>query len=291
MHTRRIARSDLPSIVHFPWVDTSHRPYIKGDIAYVPVREGYDYEHDLSQKKRYCGRGYQKIGDVVAFHGPKPSQAEITSVIIHEHPRGIVWIKKSNGTMRIPEVEHLFGTSGEVIHNESGLSYCLDVDKVMFSQGNREEKNRISSLVTPGEQIADMFAGIGYFTLPIARAGGYVHAIELNPVSFQYLLTNVQLNKVENRVHPVQGNCHDNLDGVYNRIIMGHFDSWNYILKALSHVTQGSVLHIHGIDTQEKKIIEILDNNCYSYYISSHFVKSIGPRTRHMVWDITISEM
>ncbi len=45
-----------------------------------------------------------------------------------------------------------------------------------------------------------MFAGIGYFTLPVARAGGFVHAMEINPVAFDYLQKNIVLNKLSGMV-------------------------------------------------------------------------------------------
>ncbi len=288
MHTRRVAVSDLSSVLLSPWVDTSHRPYVNGDVAYVPVLNGYDYECVLAKKSRYQGRGYQKIGDVIAFHGSRPSDAEVTNVVLHERPRGVIWIKKNLGTMRIPDIDILFGMAGEVIHQESGILYQLDVSQVMFSQGNRQEKKRISTLIRPGERVADMFAGIGYFTLSIARAGGFVHAIEINPISYYYLVKNISLNSLTHQVNPEKGNCHDKLTGIYNRIVMGHFDSWIFLDKALCHVMEGSVLHIHGIEDKETNILQILKKHTFSYDISSHFVKSTSPRKRHMVWDIRI---
>jgi len=56
--------------------------------------------------------------------------------------------------------------------------------------------------VEEGERVLDMFAGIGYFTLPMARAGAEVTAVEHNPTAFRYLIENAQLNDVGSRVHP-----------------------------------------------------------------------------------------
>ena len=44
-----------------------------------------------------------------------------------------------------------------------------------------------------------MFAGIGYFTIPIAVHSNVkkIYAIEINPVSYNFLCENIKLNKVE----------------------------------------------------------------------------------------------
>jgi len=77
----------------------------------------------------------------------------------------------------------VYGSAGEVRHREQGCTFILDPTRVMFAQGNRVEKARIAALVRPGERIADMFAGIGYFTIPAARSGARIHAMEINPVA------------------------------------------------------------------------------------------------------------
>lgn len=289
MHTRCIPVSELKTIVSFPWIDTTRRPFVQGAVAYVPVRDGYPYDYTLKERKGYEGRGFQRIGDVIVFHGNRPTHEEIISVQAQLSPRGVIWIRRSFGQMRIPDIEILWGTAGEVLHRELGILYYLNVEQIMFSQGNRKEKMRISSLIHPGESVADMFAGIGYFTLPIARAGGQVYAIELNPISYQYLVRNCAVNKLDRNVHAVLGDCRDMMCGHYNRIIMGHFDSWRYLTKALLHVMKGTVIHLHGEEADEGNIIRILQeqNTCFS--LSSHPVKTIGPGKRHMVWDITIA--
>lgn len=53
----------------------------------------------------------------------------------------------------------------------------------MFSAGNAPERHRVARFRCDGEVVVDMYAGIGYFTLPYlvhARAR-MVHACEWNP--------------------------------------------------------------------------------------------------------------
>lgn len=67
----------------------------------------------------------------------------------------------------------LKGKDGWVEHRENGILYCLDVTRCMFSSGNVTEKARMGRLACGGETVVDLFAGIGYHTLPLlVHAGG-----------------------------------------------------------------------------------------------------------------------
>ena len=190
---------------------------------------------------------------------------------------------------RFPVAEVLYGEPGEVIHRESGISYCLDPTRVMFSQGNRNEKERIARLVRPGERIADMYAGIGYFTLPAAKAGGFIHAIEINPVAFDYLVRNIAMNCVAKNVTAECGDSRLRLSGVYDRIIMGHFDSPDSLGVALDHVEPGSVIHVHSSGRSPPDLSTDLSRAGINAEILVTVVKKTAPRCVHYVQDVVIS--
>lgn len=65
----------------------------------------------------------------------------------------------------------------------------------MFASGNGTERMRFSKIHAIGEVVVDMFAGIGYFTVPLAKHGApsIIHAIEKNPESFRFLNDNIGL--------------------------------------------------------------------------------------------------
>jgi Met-10+ like-protein len=67
------------------------------------------------------------------------------------------------------------GSLGWITITENGIRQSFDLTKVMFSRGNITEKIRFGTLVKSGEVVLDMYAGIGYFTLPALIHGGADH--------------------------------------------------------------------------------------------------------------------
>ena len=77
----------------------------------------------------------------------------------------------SAGT-RDSQAQLVLGGSGWVHHKEGGVLYSLDVTKCMFSSGNTTERQRMGRLQCAGETVVDLYAGIGYYTLPfLCKAG------------------------------------------------------------------------------------------------------------------------
>lgn len=286
MKTRITQKSNLSSILNEPWVDKTRRVFCEGDTAYVPVREGESFDTEIPDRHPGPGLSYQKMGDTILFHGIRPSPEELAELIEWEHPACVLVQETCEGVMRIPKTEILYGTPHDVTFTESGISYTLNPVKVMFSQGNRNEKSRIRALVHPGERTADMFAGIGYFTLSAAKAGADVHAMEINPDSYQYLLKNARDNRLTIRAEC--GDCRDLLDGVYDRILMGHFDAPDFLPQALAHSAPGTVLHVHGLGDRKTEIFEAVRNAGFKCTVSEHKVKKYTARINHNVWDVNL---
>jgi tRNA wybutosine-synthesizing protein 2 len=292
MRVRAVPKDKLAEIASETWIDRTRRPYAEGDIAWVPVRDDETCEREIPQRIRYSGKGFFMIGDVAVIHGKKPGREEVEEIVGFRHPRGVLWIESLHDATRTPCTELLWGDAGEVRHHENGYTYILDPGKVMFAQGNRSEKMRIAQMVrnsTPGERVADMFAGIGYFTIPVAGSGAHVHAMELNPVAFGYLNRNIVENGLTGRVVTSLGDCRDLLTGIYDRIVMGHFDAISMLPSALLHVHEGSIIHLHSIGMVEDAIKDLADKAGFSATIHVHKVKKYRPHAWHMVQDVTLS--
>lgn len=286
MNVRRVPLHTLSTISSEPWVDSSRRPYVADKTAYVPVRPGYPHDTVLAERTPYQGRGYQKMGDTVILHGNPPSPDDIAHLARFVHPKCILYSTGQTGDLRIPNIQVIAGTPHDVTFTESGISYTLNPATVMFSQGNREEKQRLRHLIRKNERIADMFAGIGYFTLSAAKAGAYVHAMELNPDAFAYLKTNIAANRLTHLITPELGDCRTRLSGVYDRILMGHFSSVEFLPTALEHATSSTVLHIHTINDREPDIINLVESAGFRYEITKYKVKKYAAHQIHYVYDL-----
>ncbi len=153
------------------------------------------------------------------------------------------------GQLREPDRVVIAGSEEtETVHREDGVVFKLDPMRTMFSPGNLKERMRMGSL-GDGEVIVDMFAGIGYFTLPMAvhSKPKKITAIELNPIAFGYLVENVRLNHVEGLVRPVLGDCAVSApEGVADRVVMGYVGTTDQYLDAgIGALRPGGVLHYH----------------------------------------------
>ncbi|MHA1869460.1 MAG: class I SAM-dependent methyltransferase, partial [Promethearchaeota archaeon] len=215
--------------------------------------------------------GFQQIGTAAIISLKEellPYKGLIGKVILERfrYIKG-VWLKKGKivGKFRKPEnLEHICGDKNtEVIHSEHGIRYAFDFTQIMFAKGNTTERAHLVELIQPDEIIVDMFAGIGYFTLGIAKhsKAKRIYAIELNPVSFKYLVKNLKLNKIkEGKVIAIHGDCKDEVPKLGNegvkadRIIMGVFPAPFKYIEAASSVIKNNPL---CIDTDFSKFVEM----------------------------------
>ncbi|XP_030430163.1 tRNA wybutosine-synthesizing protein 2 homolog isoform X2 [Gopherus evgoodei] len=153
--------------------------------------------------------------------------------------------------VRSPTVTLLLGQDGWVEHVDNGIRYTFDVTRCMFSPGNITEKLRVASLPCAGEVLVDLYAGIGYFTVPylIHAGAAFVHACEWNPHAVEALRKNLELNGVQDRCQIHQGdNRQLELRDVANRVNLGLLPSseegWPIACQLLRKGT-GGILHIH----------------------------------------------
>ncbi|XP_054025687.1 tRNA wybutosine-synthesizing protein 2 homolog isoform X1 [Dryobates pubescens] len=129
--------------------------------------------------------------------------------------------------------------------------YTFDVTKCMFSAGNIREKLRVASLPCSGEVLVDLYAGIGYFTLPflVHAEAAFAHACEWNGHAVEALRRNLALNGVQDRCHVHHGDSRQlELQDVADRVNLGLIPSseegWPVACRVLKKST-GGVLHIH----------------------------------------------
>ncbi|MDZ7849849.1 MAG: class I SAM-dependent methyltransferase family protein [Halodesulfurarchaeum sp.] len=246
------------------------------------------------------------IGSVILVRFDDCERREAVGEALLELHRGADTVLARGGVSgehREPAVEVVAGEGDtETVHTEHGTHYAMDLSRVMFAPGNKAERARMGEIVGDGELVLDMFAGIGYFTLPMARAGATVTAIEKNPVAFQFLTENARLNEVEDRVSLFLGDCRETVPlrveagDRYDRVVMGYYDAHEYLEPALAALEPGGTVHMHEATPEAllwdrpvdrlKAAVEAADRTVRS--VDRHRIKSHSEGVAHVVLDAVV---
>lgn len=139
----------------------------------------------------------------------------------------------------------------ETMHKEYGLVFKMDVRSVFFSPRLATERDIVSRQVRPGEVVIDMFAGIGPFSIMIAktRQPKVVYAIDANPDAIRYMQENISLNKVST-VTPILGDAREEVAKLEpaDRVIMNlPHSAREFLSEAISALKPGGVMHFYEI--------------------------------------------
>ncbi|MHA1264228.1 MAG: class I SAM-dependent methyltransferase [Candidatus Helarchaeota archaeon] len=180
---------------------------------------------------KFIPKSFDIIGNLILIEIPKelePYERTIGTTLIDLHPsiRGV--FKKAEaikGEFRLRNIKHIAGDTNSItIHRENKCVYELDIKKVYFSPRLATEHLRICGKVLSGEKVLDMFAGVGPFSILIAkRKKVNVCAIDINPNAVYFLKRNIKRNKVEEFITVREGDARNVLKGVdntFHRIIM-----------------------------------------------------------------------
>jgi tRNA wybutosine-synthesizing protein 2 len=193
------------------------------------------------------------IGDVVLVDvddAPRPGEVGEALLDLHGGADTVLAREGIEGLHREPSGRVIAGDGDtETVHREHGTAYAMDLAEVMFSPGNKAERVRMGETTGPGERVLDAFAGIGYFALPMARAGASVTAIEHNPTALRFLLENARLNEVTDNIQPYRGDCREVAPTLaaepFDRLVMGYYDAHEYLDALLPALSAGGVVHLH----------------------------------------------
>ncbi len=243
------------------------------------------------------------VGDVILVEGaalddaPRPDEVGAALLDLHGNAHTVLAREGIAGSHREPSVRVVAGDDDtKTVHVEAGTRYALDLETVMFSPGNERERIRMGEVVSEGERVLDMFAGVGYFALPMARAGARVTAVERRPETFRYLLENIPLNDVDDRLRPFRADCADVAPEIdAERVVMGHFDAVEYLDPALDALEPGGTIHLHDAvhESERSRPVERLTEAAGARgrdvtVLDRRAVKGYSEGITHMVVDATI---
>ena len=202
---------------------------------------------------------WKRIGDILILDSKfqYDSYQDLENLSKKHNVKTIMKIDHIQGTKREPVYNIIYGSETETINKENGCLFKLDLAKVMWSKGNNNERLRIAKLIEDDEVVLDMFAGIGYFSIPIGVHSNakQIYSIEINPNSYFYLNENIKLNKLDN-VTPILGDCKIHAPKYKaDRIVMGYVKTTHHYLDvAINSLNGGGILHYH--ETVPEKLMK-----------------------------------
>lgn len=255
---------------------------------------------------------YQQVG-AIALVELKPAlqrHAALVARAVHEElpwATAVAVRGRVTGELRRPGVRAAWPSPGASLHTthaEDGVRYAVDLRSVMFSKGNSLERHRLARAIVARERkspegvsVADFFAGIGYFSLPLAKAGARVYAIEKSPRAFALLKKNVALNRLLTVV-PALGDCRRvALPELVDHVVLGYFPhTERYLPAALAACKDRAVLHFHNsYRTKElwKRPEQQLRAAAAAAGFTAHIrarrvVKPLSPSLRHVVLEVAV---
>ena len=208
------------------------------------------------------------------------------------------------GERRESTAELLYGDGVDVERIEHGVRFIYRITECMFSQGNLNERARMGCIDVEGEQILDLYAGIGYYTLPllVGSKTTEVTATEWNPNAIRDLHKGLQKNGVMDRCTVIEGdnrNHGERLQGCFDRVILGLLPQpWDGLKIAVEALRpKGGILHVHGIapvddpNSWESEVINRLKGivpDSEIECLERIRVKSYAPHWNHCVLDLRI---
>ena len=206
------------------------------------------------------------------------------------------------GEYRLRKLNHLAGERRTLtVHRENGCAFRVDVAKCYFSPRLSTERLRVAERVGPAERVLNMFAGVGPFSILIAkRAGARVESCELNSFAAKLHEENNRLNRVE-RLVSVRNADAAELPGLtkskFDRILMPHpSEADRFLPTALKLAKRGARIHYYrhvlGEDEAEgaRRLREELSGLLPPRArFTVRRIREVGPRWLEMAAEIRVS--
>ncbi len=166
-------------------------------------------------------RAFDVVGDIAVVKLPKEllSNKHLIGealMKIHNNVRTVLnQISPVKGEFRTRELEVIAGEpKTETVYHESGCRFKVDLAKTYFSPRLATERMRVVGHVRPGDVVVNMFAGVGTYSVLIAKfsESAVIYSIDKNRSAFEYMQYNIRINKVGERVIAIYGDAREVLE-------------------------------------------------------------------------------
>lgn len=260
-------------------------------------------------------KSYDIVGDIaiIRVHDFLKSKVNlIAEAIMKTHKRVRTVLLQTGpvaGDFRLRDLQWVAGENKtETVHKEFGCLFKVDLKQAYFSPRLSYERMRIARLVKPDETVVNLFAGVGCFSLIIAKfsEADKIFSIDINPVAVRYMKENILLNRFVGRVVPLLGDAkevvEEKLRGIADRVLMPlpekAFEYLDCALMALK--PSGGFIHYYSFEHAKKnenpikkaklKVSDKLNRlEAKSKIVFGRVVRATGPNWYQVVLDINVA--
>jgi tRNA (guanine37-N1)-methyltransferase len=176
---------------------------------------------------------YDIVGDIAIVRLKEASEESgwriaQTIMDIHKNVRTVLaQIGAVCGEFRLRKLRYIGGENKTyTVHKESACQFSVDVEECYFSPRLSWERMRVAKLGEKGEVVVNMFAGVGCFSIVMAKYSNVerVYSVDVNPAAVRYMRENVRINRVYGKVLPMLGEAKEIIEKrlchVANRVLM-----------------------------------------------------------------------
>lgn len=274
-------------------LDRSLKIRADGDLLLFPVSEeiaGAIRASFEPLKQRPVLPRHEQVGGIVILQDDDPAGAE---AILKERPSvhtALIAESGVEGEFRTKRFRVLAGlqTTATTV-TEYGQTFSVDLERAYFSARLASERQRVLAMMQDGEEVLDMFAGVGPFAIILARRAAVVWACDLNPGAVSLLTDNIRINRISNIV-PILGDA-----GVLPRILGRRatrvimnlpLHAEPYLPAAFSLCLPGGMIHYYALVSEEEGDPDF--SRLPAAAVNRRFVRTYAPGRSHMVYDITV---
>ena len=257
-------------------------------------------------------RAIDFVGDIAIIEIPQElvdQKKTVGEAILKVHKQTRTVLAKSGaveGVYRLRDFEVIAGVEKTAtVHREYGCAYHVDIAKAYFSPRLSSEHNRVASQVRKGETVVDLFAGVGPFSIQIAKKHEDVkiYAVDVNPDAIALLKRNIALNRAEKKVVPILGDARrvvgQELMGIADRVIMNLPETAKeYVDVACDALrAEGGIMHYYEfskesepLETASVRLTEAVgrSNRKVKKILLAKTVREVAPYTWQVVVDAEI---
>jgi len=262
----------------------------------------------------YVYNSYDILGDIAILRLTDTSRKHgqiIAEAIMSVHKNVKTVLAQTSpiyGDFRLRKLEYVAGENKTAtVHKESGCLFFVDVEECYFSPRLFYERMRIARQVRNGEVVVNMFAGVGCFSIVIAKHSHVekVYSIDVNPAAIRYMQENVRLNRVYEKVMPILGDAKEVIEkrlcNVSDRVLMPLPEkAFEYLPHALLALKKtGGWIHYHDFEHAKKnddpiegvkfRVAKELESLGVAFEIPfGRVVRTTGPNWYQVVLDIKV---